>query len=284
MTALLLWRDQRWFAEILGNLDATKFNGNDGPARLQLKDMLARRVAVLNAIMPQQIAATPAGTWGNALATVSVGRDGIDALRVTLTAMLSYGERDDTLTCDLTGTFKPDNGWFAGDLSAQDGTTTPARLRLQGNTLRVVHLYGDRDQSVCGELAMMTGTYFPMHAAAIGTAAAVAARTVAPSFKCATAQNADEEEICADPDLAAQDAALARVYGETLRRLELRPASSLRADQRNWVKDNPTAFNSSLHPAANKPNYMLHQTDSARGIGASPSGALRHADQSRREA
>ncbi len=69
-----MWRDQRWFAEILGNLDATKFNGTDGPARLRLKDMLARRVAVLNAIMPQQIAATPAGMWGNALATVSVGQ------------------------------------------------------------------------------------------------------------------------------------------------------------------------------------------------------------------
>jgi uncharacterized protein YecT (DUF1311 family) len=109
-----------------------------------------------------------------------------------------------------------------------------------------------------------TGSYFPIAAEATGTVAFVAQRTVAPSFKCATAQNSDEEEICSDPELAARDAEIARVYGETLRRLDARLAARLRADERAWAKDNATAFDTYLHPPWSKQNYMLHDTSDAR--------------------
>jgi uncharacterized protein len=229
---------------------------------------------MLNEIGLKPIAASPAGSWGNALATIIVRQAGHDALQVSLSAKLAYEERDDTLTCDLAGTFKKDgSGWFAGDFAALDAADAggrgraPARLRLQGNTLRIVHADAadtDADQRVCGGLEIITGSYFSLSPAARAAASALAARTVSPSFKCATAENSDEEEICADPELAARDVKLARVYAETLRRLEPRLAAALRADQRGWAKDNPTAYDASLHPAAAKDTSTLHHTDFAR--------------------
>jgi uncharacterized protein YecT (DUF1311 family) len=267
LMALLLRRDQVWFTEVLGGGGAAKFEGQKDPERLRLKDTLARRLATLNAIKPRAIAAGPAGAWANALASVAVSEAAGGMLRVSLTAKLAYVERDDTLTCSVAGTFKADrNEWFAGTLTDRDGTRAQARVRLQGNTLRIVHDYDeDATQHVCGLLGILTGSYFPTNPAAPGTAAVVAARTVSPSFKCATAENADEKEICADPEVAARDADIARAYGDTLRRLDSRLAAELRRDQRRWVKDNPTAYDDSLHPAANKSGYMLHFTDAARG-------------------
>jgi uncharacterized protein YecT (DUF1311 family) len=264
LTSLLLQRDQAWFEEIMTRGFTRKFEGADDSMRLRLKDTLARRLATLDTIDPRALAAGPAGTWGNALASVTVREAGTGALQVTFTAKLAYEERDDTLTCAVAGTFKEDgSGWFAGELAPPDAPGTRARLRLQGNTLRIVHA-DDNDHRVCGKLALITGSYFPMAPAAAGTAAAVAARTVSPTFRCATARNADELEICADPELAARDSEIGRVYGETLRRLEPRLAARLRADQRAWVKDNGTAYDASLHPAAAKATSTLHDTDGAR--------------------
>ncbi len=126
---------------------------------------------------------------------------GTDALHVTLAAKLAYEERSDTLTCEVGGMFKQDGSdWFVGELASQEVAGARARLRLQGNTLRIVHA-DEADHRVCGDLASITGSYFPMVPGAPGTAAAAAARTVQPTFRCGTAQNADEEEICADPEL-----------------------------------------------------------------------------------
>ena len=280
LTRLLLRRDQSWFADILGGSDTPEFAGQDDPKRLRLKEVLAQRLATLNAIKPHVVAATPAGTlltdtlltgtWANALATITVSEvsevSGGDTLRVILKAKLAYEERDETLTCDLAGTVTADRtGWFAGTLMAPNGETARARLRLQGNTLRVVDQEDGDEPRACAPLAIVTGSYFPMSPGAAGAASTVAARTVVPSFKCAIAQNSDEEEICADPELAARDAEIARLYAETQRRLEPRLAAQLRADQRGWAKDNPTAFDNALHSPAAKDDYMLHDTDGARG-------------------
>jgi hypothetical protein len=201
LTALLMRRDQSWFTEILVGADTPKFAGKDDPERLRLKDVLTRRLATLTAIKPGAVAATPAGSWANALATIAVSEEGGgDTLQVTIKAKLAYAGRADTLTCDLAGTVKADGtGWFAGelaspDLAAPDGEQARARLRLrlrlQGNTLRAVHLEDD-ELRICHPLAMITGSYFPVNATAAGTAAAVAAsaaaaRTVSPSFKTPT--------------------------------------------------------------------------------------------------
>ena len=257
LMAPLLRRDQDWYAQIIGEGSASKFEGKNDPERLRIKDALTRRLATLGAIKPKAIAATPAGTWENALATLTLRQAGGDALRLTLKAKLAYEDRDELLVCNVTGTVRPDGtGWFAGKL-AKDGEAT-IRLRLQGATLRLVQ---DAERVIC---AVGTGTYFPTNPVTTSAASALAQRTVAPSFNCATARNSDEREICADPELAARDAELARVYGETMRRLEPRLAAQLRADQRAFVKDNATEFDTDLHPPWEKRDYMLHHTDGAR--------------------
>jgi len=258
LMAQLLRRDQDWYAEIIGEGSASKFEGRNDPERLRIKDALTRRLATLGAIKPRAIAATPAGTWENALATLTLRQAGGDALRLTLKAKLAYEDRDELLVCNVTGTVRPDGtGWFAGKL-AKDGEEATIRLRLQGATLRLVQ---DAEHVIC---AVATGSYFAIEPATTGAASALAQRTVAPSFNCATARNSDEREICADPELAARDAELARVYGETMRRLEPRLAAQLRADQRAFVKDNATEYDTVLHPAWEKRDYMLHHTDGAR--------------------
>ena len=259
LMAPLLRRDQDWYAQIIGEGSASKFEGKNDPERLRIKDALTRRLATLGAIKPKAIATTPAGTWENALATLTLRQAGGDALRLTLKAKLAYEDRDDTVVCNVTGTARPDGtGWFAGKIAAKVDEGATIRLRLQGATLRLVQ---DAEYSVC---AVATGSYFPIEVVTTGAAAAIAQRTVSPSFNCATARNADEREISADPELAARDAELARVYGETMRRLEPRLAAQLRADQRAFVKDNATEFDTDLHPPWEKRDYMLHHTDGAR--------------------
>jgi hypothetical protein len=138
------------------------------------------------------------------------------------------------------------------------------RLRLQGNTLRVV-VISDIDAAVsfCTGPEAITGTYF-LAGPGAGRAGDAAARTVSPSFDCATARNADEEEICADPDLARLDAEIARTYRDTLRRLDPKLASQLRDDQRAWAKGNTGAFDIFLHPYWNKRHYFVNQTGNVR--------------------
>jgi uncharacterized protein len=274
LTKLLLRRDQAWFVEIVTTGTIRKYEGADDPRRLRLMDTLTRRLVMLNQLGLLPVAAGPAGTWGNALATVTVRAAGNGGMQVTLTAKLAYEQREDTFTCDLAGTFKNDgSGWFAGDFAAPDAADAggrgraSARLRLQGNTLRIVRADDtdtDADERVCGGLEIITGSYFALTPAARAAASVIATRTVWPSFKCAAAENSDEEEICADPELAARDVKLARVYAETLRRVEPRLAARLRTDQRGWAKDNPTAYDASLHPAAAKDTSALHHSDLAR--------------------
>jgi uncharacterized protein len=270
LTALLLARDQTWFADLLGGTQTPPFSGQDDPERLRLKDVLTRRLAMLSAVKPRAMAATPAGIWANALATVTVREADGGALAVSFEASLRYEGRG-TLACALAGTLRPDGmGWFAGELSPPAADVKErVRLRLQGNTLRLVNVDADVVDGrpppiVCGPLAIVTGSYFPTNPAQPGTAAMVAARTVSPSFKCATARNSDEEEICADPELAARDGEIARAFAQVMHRLAPALAANLRADQRGWASDNPKAYDDGLHPPANKENYDLHDTDGAR--------------------
>jgi uncharacterized protein YecT (DUF1311 family) len=91
-----------------------------------------------------------------------------------------------------------------------------------------------------------------------------AARTVSPSFSCATAKGTDEEEICADPDLAVRDADIARAYRDALRMLDAKSAGFLRDDQRAYVKENALAFDVQLEPSWDKQAYFVHHTGNAR--------------------
>jgi len=267
LTALLLRRDQRWFAEILDDSQLFPDDRKSDRERARKKNLLAARLKVLDAIAPGSVAATPEGEWANALGSLRVRKGAGDTLEVALRAKLRYADLQETLACALSGSVRPEGPLLVGDVAAADDPMRMAhvRLRLQGATLRLVHDYQayDKDHRPCN-LEITTGSFFATNPAQPGKPSVLAARTVSPSFSCAGAQNSDEEEICGDPELAARDVEIARVYSQTIRRLEPHLAAALRADQRAYARDNATEFATFLHPPWAKETSMVHSPDYAR--------------------
>lgn len=119
----------------------------------------------------------------------------------------------------------------------------------------------DSDSDRRGGADVLTGSFFPSGPA---SAPGNAARVIAPSFDCAKAENADEEEICADPDLAQADRDIARIYAETMRRLDRKFTDYLRTDQRGWAADNASDYLANLQPGSDKAQSTVHHTSVAR--------------------
>jgi hypothetical protein len=297
LTAMLMRRDQRWFLEIVHGEGGTgPFEGKDDPERLRMKALLEGRIAALGVLAAGAAPEGPAGRWTNALGSATVDKRG-DGLAVTLSAEPDYGIEG--ASCGMTAELKLHaDGWYVGtpvpkeqgddnDQNAQGVSSadrigdknigdkdkddpqpvaasgkSELRLRLQGNTLRVV-VVRDDEVSLCAVPEMITGTYFPV-GPGTGHTGNPAAHTVLPSFNCASAKNNDEEEICADPDLARLDGEIARTYRDSLRRLDAKLTSQLRDDQRAWAKGNGDAFDTFLHPYWDKQYFMLHQTGNVR--------------------
>jgi uncharacterized protein len=67
----------------------------------------------------------------------------------------------------------------------------------------------NNDNLACQPVESFTASYFPMVGASMATASNTPPPMTAPSFTCATAKNYDEQEICADPELAEKDVAIA---------------------------------------------------------------------------
>jgi uncharacterized protein len=276
LTALLLRRDQRWWFEMVVGRDNDPSDPADEAERKRKTSLLEDRLAALGRLTPGAIPDGIAGEWINAFGNVKVDRHG-DAMTVEISSSVSYPEAgEETFECAVKAEVKlrPD-GWYAGASATaddDDDANAPAkpapdgkgefRLRLQGNTLRVV-LVSDDQITLCNGPETITGSYF-LAGPGPGRAGAVAARTVAPSFDCANAKNADEEEICSDPDLARLDAEIARTYRDTLRRLDPGLAGYLRDDQRAWSKGNTGAFDIFLHPYWDKQHYFMSQTGNVR--------------------
>ena len=109
----------------------------------------------------------------------------------------------------------------------------------------------------------MTGNYF-----AIGTTPAAnghSAPFVAPTFDCAHPATESDEEICADPDLAANDVRLNHAWKRLLPRLDAATRRLLTEDQRAWAKSQPGRYSSMLHPAWAKQTNFVHWTALAHG-------------------
>jgi len=275
LTALLLKRDQRWFADTLGNVDSLGIDSADGRERNRMADALTRRLAALE--RTRSPAGSLVGSWTNAFNDVTVESAAGDALHVTVAPRAVYASADDIAGCSAKSEIKRDDDWFTGAaINTTEGDTPAAnnpfklRLRLQGNTLRVVLTHDEQD-AFCARPEQITGTYFAMSAvatSAAGTAPAdgkaAPAAAVKPSFDCASAKNLDEEEICADPTLAKADADIARAYGDAIKRLNATLAGHLRNDQRAWVKANPIVFDAQINPAWNKESSHVHHTGNAR--------------------
>jgi hypothetical protein len=292
LTALLMRRDQVWVMEMVSGMDGGGYDPDDQPERLRKERVLKRRIADLNRLVGGAVAEGPTGRWINALGRAQVEKRG-DAIAVTIVSHPDYGAGLPT-ECRAKAELKPgSDGWYAGvptltqsddgddSEDAIDGVTPDAptasaaantsadtkielRVRLQGNTLRVVMIRGiDADFHFCGGIETVTGSYFVTGPGA-GRGVNLAARTVAPSFDCASARNEDEEEICSDPDLAKLDTDIARIYRDTLKRLDTKLAGELRDDQRAWSKGNTQVFDTFLHPYWDKRHYFVTQTGNAR--------------------
>src|SRR5262249_13878844 len=144
LTAMLLRRDQGWFGETLGNVDSVNSDAADGGEITRLRDALKARLAALERMAVR--AESPAGTWTNAFSNAEVETSADGGLRVTVTSRVVYPESDEVAGCSARAEVRRDGeGWFTGAAINTDGAEPPPdnnpfklRLRLQGNTLRLV--------------------------------------------------------------------------------------------------------------------------------------------------
>ena len=68
--------------------------------------------------------------------------------------------------------------------------------------------------------------------------------TLSPSFDCVKASSPTEKLICSDPELAAMDRAMARVYQDALRNVSGDQKANLRREQAAWFRQYARACNS----------------------------------------
>jgi len=271
VTAMLLRRDQDWVTEIVG-VDYADFKDADDPIRQHFVAALQQRLTMLDHMTSR--ADGVAGEWSNALGTAKVIAGSGGLFRVEVRTRVLYGERELPMTCGLAAEVRRgDDGWLAGPAMAiADDKDPPAiapdsllklRARRQANTLRIV-IANNSDRSVCDFPDNLTASYFPVASASTTTASKTPPPLTAPSFNCATAKNSDEQEICADPELAEKDVAIAAAYSDALHWLDAKSAEYLRDDQRAWIGENKEAYDVQIHPGWDKQYFFVHQTDNAR--------------------
>lgn len=285
-TIPILMRDQFWFREMVGAVTDDATGGGDDQPEVQKRTSdnvvatLHQRTATLHAIAQGFGRTGVAGRWANAFGTVEITAVEHDGYRIVLSGKASYGGSADNLqqTCNADAVVHLGaNGWLSGKVAGRrdpSGAETPAleaallKIRRQGDSLRV--LAGDevlnRDNDAdfnCRGANQLTGNYF-----AIGTTAAAnghSAPFVAPTFDCAHPATESDEEICADPGLAANDVKLNEAWKRLLPRLDAATRRLLTDDQRAWAKSQPERYLSMLHPAWAKQTNFVHWTALAHG-------------------
>src|SRR5277367_4644441 len=85
------------------------------------------------------------------------------------------------------------------------------------------------------ELRLTWGGIAPALVFVLAASAGSAAESGKPSFDCAKAKSAAEKMICADPGLAAADAAIAANYAAALKRLDGPARKALAQDQQDFI-------------------------------------------------
>jgi len=273
-TLPLLKRDQAWAREWMslfaGGLTAPD---QDAESWTALREAMQQRLAQLQRLDPRG-RRTISGEWSNAFgtATLTPAEDKSVRIDVSTFSATSGNDNEKTFKCHAQAVLKPGaDGWLAGPIAPDADTfkdtpqdrSKPAilRARLQGATLRLVANEGTDDDSAplnCTWNEQITGTYF-----AVGQGDGPAP-VLAPSFHCANPNSASEEEICADPELAANDLRLNRAWKALLPRLDADTRKLLAQDQRGYVEDQASKYSIFLHPAWNKRRYDAHHTGGAR--------------------
>ena len=86
-----------------------------------------------------------------------------------------------------------------------------------------------------------------------------AAQAAKPSFDCARAKRVAEKMICADPGLAAADAAIAANYAAALKRLDGPARKALAQDQQDFVSYRDRIAGSDQGVPKDKQNFPIHE-------------------------
>lgn len=284
----LLKRDQAWFNEIMLTAAESMPASDDATAREAFAETLRQRVPTLEAITTGFGRPGFAGKWVNTFGSVTVTPADGGAWRLTFDANAVYGTGDDRRrTCKVSALVKSSAGaWLTGamlpdknrpakteaDKTADAGKNsestkpTSVKIRRQGETLRIVlgdQDWRDEEHPDCEYMWQLTASYFASGRQVAATDKADTA-FVMPTFDCARPDTASDEEICADPDMAANDQKLNRAWKALLPRLDDTTRRALMDDQRKWVKAQANQYPQYLHPAWNKTTSEMHFTADAR--------------------
>lgn len=286
-TRPLLKRDQAWFQEIFDEFDGQDMDDaatgaeddtlEPGERPVSRQDILSRRVEALGRIAEGLGRSGFGGSWQSTFGTVTMTPAGGGAMKVAIETLTTYGIGSDRrFTCRAEAIVRPGpGGWLEGQMNgvSEDGAELAAdkphpmlRIVRQGETLRVVagNEADDKGPRVdCSNANQMTGTYFPASRAGAEPGAPKPAVS-APSFDCARPSTVDEEEICADPELAGNDLRLNRAWKALLPRLDAGTAAALKKDQREYVRAQANQYQEFQHPAWNKQSYFVHHPGFAR--------------------
>jgi len=271
----LLKRDQAWFNEMIREAAYTVEEADEAELRQNLADSLRKRTAVLDEFARGFGRGGVAGAWANALGGITITATEPGAYRFDAELNSDYGS-DKHWQCKLRAVVMPGrDGWLTGvttptqpsDGAAKAADSVSIKLRRQGDTLRVVLLateeqwFSSNDPD-CDRLGQVTGTYFarPSQDGTDKTDTGF----VTPTFDCTRPETATDEEICADPDLAANDQRLNRAWKALLPRLDDATRRALTDDQRHWVSSQTLQYPEFLHPAWEKQTSAMHYTVSGR--------------------
>ncbi len=274
----LLRRDEAWFNEMIREASELVQETDERELRDGFSATLRRRAEALGGIALGFGRSGLAGKWTNAFGSLTLAPAATGTYRLDLDMRVNYGSNKHRQCRLSTAVRSGTDAWFTGAIEAEAAATSdtekkPApsksssiKLRRQGETLRVVLIAGDdarrNELDDCEYLWQTTGSYF-----ASGRSDA-ADRTdttfVGPTFDCTRPETATDEEICADPDLAANDHRLNRAWKAVLRRLDVVTRRALTEDQRKWVRTQAWEFPEFLHPAWEKQTSQMHTTADAR--------------------
>jgi len=267
----LFKRDQAWFNEMIGEAADTVEQAEEPELRDSLVDALRRRAATLDDIARGFGRGGLSGEWANALGGVTLTATEAGAYRLEAELNSNYGS-DKHWRCKLTAMVKPAaDGWHVGvtmpaqpsESGAKPAEPVAIKLRRQGDTLRIVLLANEEqwfssNDPDCDRLGQVTGSYFAS-GKQDGTDKTDTS-FVTPTFDCTRPDTATDEEICADPDLAANDQRLNRAWRALLPRLDETTRGALTEDQRHWVSAQTLQYPEFLHPAWEKHTSAMHYT------------------------
>ncbi len=267
----LFKRDQAWFNEMIQEAAYTVEDADEAELRQNMTDVLRRRAAMLDDLARSFGRNGLTGAWANAFGGVTITTAEAGAYHLNAELSSDYGS-DKHWQCKLKADVKPGaDSWLVGvtvptqpsEPGAKPADPLPIKLRRQGDTLRVVlqaseeQWFSSNDPD-CDHPGQVTGTYFA-RSSQNGTD-----RTetgfVTPTFDCARPETATDEEICADPDLAANDLRLNRAWKALLPRLDDATRRALTDDQRHWVSAQALQYPEFLHPAWEKQTSAMHYT------------------------